>query len=262
MSRDQALRQHGQFWDTVTAGAAPVAEARTLIESLLRPDDIVGHDVLDAGCGAGDYSAAFAGMGAHRVAGFDLSAGSLRRARGNAPAAGLALASMAALPFPAASFDVVWAWGVLHYAPDARAALREMVRVLRPGGVMVIHTLRAGSWSNLERTAARILSRSPRALQTMLLGAGMPALSLAARLTGKGAMLVSTSKTLRQKLYERFFVPGPVAAFRFEQLAGFLAQSIDISEAHPPVSDLFGRGMSMTLVARKHPANNVHESRA
>ncbi|MCC7205979.1 MAG: class I SAM-dependent methyltransferase, partial [Anaerolineae bacterium] len=193
-------------------------------------------------------------LGARRVAGIDLSAGSLSRARHKAPGLHLAAASLDALPFPAAHFHVIWTWGVLHYAPDARAALRELVRALRPGGVLVIHTLRAGFWASFERAAARLLSRTPRPVQAVLLGGGVRVLSLAVRLAGKRTQSASTTKTLRQKVHERFFVPGPVAAFRVEDLAAMLGPDCDVSEAHPPVSDLFGRGMSMTLVARKRPA--------
>ncbi len=85
MGREQALRKHGHFWDAVTADAAPIGEARALIGYLLAVDAIAGRDVLDAGCGAGDYAAAFAEMGARHVAGIDLSVGSLSRARHKAP---------------------------------------------------------------------------------------------------------------------------------------------------------------------------------
>ena len=74
------LNHQGQFWDRVTEQAQPIAEALRLIESLIPQTAIQGRDVLDAGCGAGDYSAAFIEAGAHRVTGFDVSMGSLRRA--------------------------------------------------------------------------------------------------------------------------------------------------------------------------------------
>lgn len=47
-----------------------------------------------------------------------------------------------ALPFPDASFDLVYSWGVLHHSPDTPRAIREAHRVLRPGGtarVMIYH---------------------------------------------------------------------------------------------------------------------------
>lgn len=42
-----------------------------------------------------------------------------------------------ALPLPDASFDLVYSWGVLHHTADPRAAVREIRRVLRPGGTFV-----------------------------------------------------------------------------------------------------------------------------
>lgn len=47
-----------------------------------------------------------------------------------------------AMSFPDASFDYIWSWGVIHHSADTQRVLREMRRVLRPGGratVMVYH---------------------------------------------------------------------------------------------------------------------------
>jgi ubiquinone/menaquinone biosynthesis C-methylase UbiE len=46
------------------------------------------------------------------------------------------------MSFPDASFDYIWTWGVIHHSADTSRVLREMRRVLRPGGratVMVYH---------------------------------------------------------------------------------------------------------------------------
>jgi ubiquinone/menaquinone biosynthesis C-methylase UbiE len=54
----------------------------------------------------------------------------------------LRVADAEALPFDDNSFDVVYSWGVLHHSPDTPRALREVHRVLRPGGrarVMIYH---------------------------------------------------------------------------------------------------------------------------
>jgi SAM-dependent methyltransferase len=47
-----------------------------------------------------------------------------------------------ALPFPDGTFDYAYSWGVLHHSPDIDASLRELLRVVRPGGgfgVMLYH---------------------------------------------------------------------------------------------------------------------------
>ncbi|HEX3244550.1 MAG TPA: class I SAM-dependent methyltransferase, partial [Chloroflexota bacterium] len=50
------------------------------------------------------------------------------------------------LPFSDDSFDLVYSWGVIHHSPDTSATVREIHRVLKPGGritIMIYHTL---SW--------------------------------------------------------------------------------------------------------------------
>ncbi|MDX2034384.1 MAG: class I SAM-dependent methyltransferase [Blastocatellia bacterium] len=97
--------------------------------------------ILDAGCGTGgnlEWLARYAGGG--RVAGIDLIETALHfcRARG---ATRLAQASATELPFADESFDLVTSFDVLVQIPGAGAdeqALREMFRVLRPGGVAFV----------------------------------------------------------------------------------------------------------------------------
>ncbi|MBI3086892.1 MAG: methyltransferase domain-containing protein, partial [candidate division NC10 bacterium] len=101
----------------------------------------LGEAVLDLGCGAGlDALLAAQLVGpAGRVAGIDLSPEMLAVAEAGRAEAGLPQvefreASVEALPFPDASFDVALSNGVLNLIPDKPAALREIFRVLRPGG--------------------------------------------------------------------------------------------------------------------------------
>ncbi|MFV0526921.1 MAG: class I SAM-dependent methyltransferase [Acidimicrobiales bacterium] len=98
--------------------------------------------LLDLGCGAGPLSALLADAGRTTVAG-DLSTDMLRFARTRLAGSGhwphpLLQADTQRLPFPDAAFDGVVALGVISYVPDRGAALAEIHRILRPGGLLVI----------------------------------------------------------------------------------------------------------------------------
>lgn len=100
-----------------------------------------GDAVLDLGCGAGfdAFVAALAVGPTGRVAGVDLSPEMLAVAERGLATTGLSTvefrqADVEVLPFPEASFDVALSNGVLNLIPDKPAALREVFRVLKPGG--------------------------------------------------------------------------------------------------------------------------------
>jgi SAM-dependent methyltransferase len=96
-----------------------------------------GSRVLDAGCGSGQWSIAFATLGC-AVTAQDLSPVMIDRARMHASDRNLAITlrtgDVSALPDPAATFDAVYARVVLQFVPDPPAVLREFRRVLKPGG--------------------------------------------------------------------------------------------------------------------------------
>jgi ubiquinone/menaquinone biosynthesis C-methylase UbiE len=93
-----------------------------------------GRDVLEVGCGTGLILRRIAAF-ARTARGVDLSPGMLAQAR----ARGLDVieASATGLPFPDASFDVVCSFKVLAHVREIGAALAEMARVARPGGVVL-----------------------------------------------------------------------------------------------------------------------------
>lgn len=99
--------------------------------------ETAGMDVLDVGCGQGIDVCRYALAGA-RATGVDLTPRHVELARAHLRAMGLAgevvEGDAEALPFPDASFDRVSSNGVLHHTPDMPAALREVRRILRPGG--------------------------------------------------------------------------------------------------------------------------------
>ena len=100
--------------------------------------------ILDAGCGTGGALSFLSGFGA--VTGSDVSPLALAysRARGHAA---LSQASVIALPYAGASFDLVTSFDVLYHRAvgDPRVALGEFRRVLRPGGRVLLR-LPAYDW--------------------------------------------------------------------------------------------------------------------
>jgi SAM-dependent methyltransferase len=103
--------------------------------------DVAGRRVLEVGCGSAPCARWLRTAGADVVA-VDLSAGMLRRAadlnRSTGVDVPLVQADVGALPVATASVDLACsAYGALPFVTDARAALSEVARVLRPGGRFV-----------------------------------------------------------------------------------------------------------------------------
>jgi ubiquinone/menaquinone biosynthesis C-methylase UbiE len=105
--------------------------------------------VLDAGMGPGRVPILIAhALPGLRIDGLDLSTAMVERARENARAAGLAgrvtftAGDVADLPYPDATFDLVVSSISQHHWPDAHAGMRELRRVLRPGGRLWVYDFR------------------------------------------------------------------------------------------------------------------------
>jgi SAM-dependent methyltransferase len=96
-----------------------------------------GTRLLDAGCGAG-LLALLASLRGARVAALDAAETLLAIARERLPAADVREGDLEALPFPDGSFDAVTAVNSIFYAADMAAAMRELGRVVRPGGRVVV----------------------------------------------------------------------------------------------------------------------------
>lgn len=144
--------------------------------------------VLDAGCGNGDYTR-LALQQDVRVWAFDLSPEMVASTERRLSAAGLAaeelqVASVVDIPYPDEMFDVVICFAVIDHVPDEHRteAVRELVRVLKPGGTLYINTpnryaygWRAGHWL-MRRLGmfpeGKIRWMTPKELQDLCVAAG------------------------------------------------------------------------------------------
>lgn len=127
-------------WDEIRAGYFTEHMRDAAIRKANLPDNAV---LADIGTGTGFVIAGLAPLAA-KVYGFDASAEMLEVARRNLKRFGnveLQQGSDDGLPLPDESLDGVFANMYLHHAPDPGGAIKEMARVLKPGGVLCITDL-------------------------------------------------------------------------------------------------------------------------
>jgi len=204
--------------------------------------------LLDCGCGTGHNLATL--LRPYGLAfGFDLTPAGLAHAR----AAGLRLAraDMAAIPFQSNRFDLATSFDVLQYVRDDTGVMKEIARVIKPGGGLVVtaaalDVLRgghAGTWPEVRRyTTARMRSIVEGAgLEirhlTYLFASLFPAM-LAVRLAGRAGEAVA----VREDDWEMRVPAAPINA----TLTGMLAVEAALSRRIPmPV------GSSVLVVAVK-----------
>lgn len=179
-------RLYGALWDQFDASVYIEEASRILRERFASTGFLEsiahGSTLLDAGCGSGRYTMALARLTNARVIGVDLGATSLENARRIVADAGLAniefrTGNVLDLPFGDASIDCIFSNGVLHHTGDTARGLREMHRVLRPGGCAFLYLYGAGGIFWHARRATRdVMQRIPREYTCDVLRMiGMPA---------------------------------------------------------------------------------------
>ena len=106
---------------------------RALLQFVTSQEEL---QVLEVGCGTGHWLAALHTRG-HHVVGLDLSAQMLKQAHALLPDVALIGGRAEYLPFPAETFDRVFCINAIHHFTDKPAFLKEVRRLLRPGGKML-----------------------------------------------------------------------------------------------------------------------------
>ncbi|GAA5162020.1 MULTISPECIES: class I SAM-dependent methyltransferase [Amycolatopsis] len=143
------LERTPEFWDAQAAtfdeqpdhGLRDPAVRAAWAGVLLPLLPVAPSSVVDLGCGTGSLAVLLAGAG-HGVLGVDLSAGMVAAAEAKARSAGVPAefrrGDASHPPVPPASCDVVLARHVVWALPDPAATVGRWVRLLRPGGLLVL----------------------------------------------------------------------------------------------------------------------------
>jgi SAM-dependent methyltransferase len=130
-------------------------EAAAFVRRLIRPD----MRILDAGCGPGSITTGLARwVPDGEVTGIDSAAAIVEHARSRAADRGVdnvafEQGDVYTLRFPAGSFDVVYAHQLLQHLAEPVEALREFMRVLKPGGVVAVRDADYGTMTHFPHEA-------------------------------------------------------------------------------------------------------------
>ena len=161
-TRDELKASVQEFWDAASCGEVYASgstdrdryesHARTryslepYIADFAKFASARGRDVLEIGVGMGADHVEWARSGPRTLTGIDLTPRAIDHTKMRLAILGrtsrLLVGDAENLPFPDDNFDLVYSWGVLHHSPDTVAAIREVHRVLRPGGearIMIYH---------------------------------------------------------------------------------------------------------------------------
>jgi ubiquinone biosynthesis O-methyltransferase len=170
-------------WRASQIGAITERLERQLILDLI--GEVHDRSILDVGCGDGDFAVHLARRGA-QVVGVDTSSAMIEVARQRASLEDVdvdfRIAPAQHLPFLPEQFDSVVAVTILCFVEDAAPVFREMARILRPGGHLVIGELgKWSSWAAARRMRAWLGSplwrkgrfRTPEELRSLARQAGL-----------------------------------------------------------------------------------------
>ena len=133
------------------ADAATMIPSRKLpFDQLIDFESLKDKDVLEVGCGNGSHAQLLT-QHARSYTGIDLTSYAVKSTTQRLSYLDVAgqIRQMDAerMDFPDQSFDFIWSWGVIHHSANTRQIIKEMHRVLRPGGEALIMVYHRSFWS-------------------------------------------------------------------------------------------------------------------
>ncbi|HEX4033144.1 MAG TPA: class I SAM-dependent methyltransferase [Solirubrobacteraceae bacterium] len=186
---------------------------RRIIDELMRGVSLgEGAQILDAGCGSGRNMVDLAKLGT--VTGVEISDASVKRARLR-DVGEILQCSLTDIPVPSDSFDMAVCLDVIEHIEDEQGALRELLRVIRPGGSLLI-TVPAYQWlwsnhdvinHHFRRYTSRTLARATtqagwQTVRVSYFNAGLLPVAIPYRLFARRAHVEGPSSDL-QRMPER-----------------------------------------------------------
>jgi 2-polyprenyl-6-hydroxyphenyl methylase/3-demethylubiquinone-9 3-methyltransferase len=175
----EATFDFGANWDAFSDRLIDEGRLRIAMESLqtlLQRESLHGASVADVGCGSGLFSIAASKLGAERVIGLDINPLCIEVSSRNtarlAPSAALSFHRASVLSpaelAPFGTFDLVYAWGSLHHTGAMWEAIRNVTRMVAPGGTLVLAIYNEHATSPFWRVIKRTYNRVPRVPKTMM----------------------------------------------------------------------------------------------
>ncbi len=146
-----------------------LAVAIESLQSLLQRNTLQGLSFLDVGCGSGLFSIAAYKLGAAKVIGIDINPRCIAVCERNrerlAPVAPITFLEVSALDLEGlrslGQFDVVYAWGSLHHTGAMWDAIRNMTKLVSPGGTLAISIYNRHLTSPVWKVIKRLYNRLP-----------------------------------------------------------------------------------------------------
>lgn len=160
---EKAYDLMSKSWDNKKNGAQ-ATEHKPFLKMIGKVKDL---KILDAGCGTGDYSVILAKKGA-KVTGIDFSNGMISKAKINAKNNGINIvfkkADICSIPFKDNTFDKVISCRVLNFVKKEKLnpALKELIRVLKNGGELVLSLLYPGLGKRTNLKVGEVIYQIPK----------------------------------------------------------------------------------------------------